>query len=137
VTGEVADTGAYLDNFAVAVAPLRIARGIQNKVLEAMAAGRPVVLTTLAATGINARNGQHYLIANDAPGTASAVVSLLQTRDRRTAVGHSARTFVQQHLNWDREMAKLDSTLIGKQPAGATRAAPTVGQRAQSAPLSA
>lgn len=112
VTGQVPDAGACIDGFAVAVAPLRIARGIQNKVLEAMAAARPVVLTTLAATGIDARNGQHYVIADDAPATASAVASLLQAPHRSAALGRSARAFVHQRFNWAHELAEFETLLM-------------------------
>ena len=114
VTGEVPNTGPYLDGFSVSVAPLRIARGLQNKVLEAMAAGRPVVLTSAAAAGIEARDDRDYLIADDADRTASAVTSLLRDPQRSTAVGRSARALVQEHFNWDHEMAKLEALLEEK-----------------------
>jgi glycosyltransferase involved in cell wall biosynthesis len=111
VVGEVPDAGACLERFTVSVAPLGIARGLQNKVLEAMAAARPVVLTSAAAAGIEATNGEHYVVADDANATAAAVVSLLGDPSRCAAMGRSARAFVERQFNWDREMGKLEALL--------------------------
>jgi sugar transferase (PEP-CTERM/EpsH1 system associated) len=121
VTGEVPSVEAYLQRIAVKVAPLRIARGIQNKVLEAMAAGRPVVLTTAAAAGIDARAGRDYLVADDAPSAASAVVSLLRSPQRSAAIGRSARAFVGDRFSWDGEMSKLEALLTGPASPGCER----------------
>lgn len=90
---------------------------------RALADGRPVVLTTLAAAGINAHGDEHHLLADDAASTASAVVSLLRTPDRRTAIRQSARAFVQQRFNWEDDMGRLGSLLFAKAP---TEFAPSV-----------
>ena len=80
VTGFVPDLNAHLNKAAVFVAPLRFAAGIQNKVLEAMAAGRPVVTTSLVNDGLGAQPGREILVADDATATAQQVVKLLPTR---------------------------------------------------------
>ena len=68
VTGAVADIRPYVAHAAVAVAPLRIARGIQNKVLEAMAMARPVVASPEAFEGVRATAGRDLLVADGADG---------------------------------------------------------------------
>src|SRR6185312_2261157 len=70
VTGRVADTRPYIAHASAVVAPLRIARGIQNKVLEAMAMAKPVVASRQAFEGVRARPGQDLLVAEGAEGTA-------------------------------------------------------------------
>lgn len=124
VVGEVSAVGAYLDGFAVAIAPLRIARGLQNKALEAMAAGRPLVLTPAAARGIGAEHGRQYLIAEDPVRFAAQVTALLADRRRAAALGEAARAFVADHFDWRREMAKLEALLAQPPAAVAPPAAP-------------
>ncbi len=116
VTGDVPDAGMYVDGFTVNVTPLRIARGLQNKVLEAMAAARPVVLTAAAVVGIPARDGRDYIVADHAESMAAAIVSLLNEPPKANAIGQSARAFVQDRFNWDREMAKLEALLDAGRP---------------------
>jgi len=116
VVGEVADAGAYVDAIAVHVTPLTIARGLQNKVLEAMAAGRATVVSSAAARGIDGQDGRHYVIADEDSAIADAVVSLLQDPVRATALGRSARAFVAERFNWDREMARLEALLVDHTP---------------------
>ena len=77
VTGRVPDVRPYLSHASVVVAPLRVARGIQNKVLEAMAMAKPVVATAACAGGLSARAGLEFDVAADAPGFASAVLAAL------------------------------------------------------------
>ena len=74
VTGTVDDVRPYLQHAAAVVAPLRLARGIQNKVLEAMAMGRPVVASASCAAPIDAVVGTELLAASDAEGFAAAGV---------------------------------------------------------------
>ena len=114
VVGEVGDVNDSLAGFMVSVAPLRIAQGIQNKVLEAMAAARPVVLSSAAARGISGTNGEHYLVADDADTTAQHVISLLRNHQRAERIGQTARSFVEATFDWHRELAKLDELLNSK-----------------------
>jgi glycosyltransferase involved in cell wall biosynthesis len=112
VIGEVEDVISFVSQFRVSVAPLRIARGLQNKVLEAMAAARPVVLTPAAATGIAASPGRHFLIADGASRFAHAVTSLLADPVRCQMVGQQARAYVAEHHCWQREMEHFESVVL-------------------------
>ena len=111
VVGEVENVPEFVQRFQVSVAPIRIARGLQNKVLEAMAAAKPVVLTTPAATGIHAQNGIHCIVADDPTRFADQVVTLLADAEQCKRIGQAARRYVVEHYSWDREMAKLESLL--------------------------
>jgi len=109
VTGSVPDVRPYLAHAACAVAPLRIARGVQNKVLEAMAMARAVVVTPQAAEGIRALAGVDYALAQGAAVFVNAVVQALRHPD--AAMGHSARTRIQRHYDWSRNLAAVDAWL--------------------------
>jgi sugar transferase (PEP-CTERM/EpsH1 system associated) len=111
VTGAVDDVRTWLNGADVVVAPLRIARGIQNKVLEAMAMARPVVASTAAAEGIDAVAGQHFMVAKDAAEEAIIVTSLLTDTKKRIALGKAAREHVIAHYGWDQQLAGLDRTM--------------------------
>ncbi|HXG02815.1 MAG TPA: TIGR03087 family PEP-CTERM/XrtA system glycosyltransferase [Candidatus Binatia bacterium] len=100
VTGSVPDVRPFLHEAAVAVAPLRIARGVQNKVLEAMAAGLPVVTTSVAHRGLDAIPGRHLLVEDDPTRFAETVIRLLATPALRAALGEAARRFVERHHSW-------------------------------------
>ncbi len=111
VTGRVNDVRGYVRYADVSVAPLRIARGLQNKVLEAMAMAKPVVATAKAFQGIDAQPGRDLLIGADAEGFAAAAVSLLSNRELAAQVGQYARTAVEQTYSWPDQMAGLDHVL--------------------------
>lgn len=111
VTGEVADVRPWLAGAQVVVAPLLIARGVQNKVLEAMAMARPVMLTPEAATGIGARDGDHFAIAEGAPALAAKVLALFDDTETARAMGEAARAFVLAHAGWDAVLAPLPGML--------------------------
>src|SRR5439155_25099055 len=92
VTGRVEDIRPYFDSAAVAVAPLRVARGLQNKVLEAMAMRVPVVSSPAAFAGISAVAGQDLLVAAEAREFSRDVVTLLRdpaARERFAAAGRA------------------------------------------------
>jgi polysaccharide biosynthesis protein PslH len=111
VTGTVREVQRYVDGFRVSVAPLRIGRGLQNKVLEAMSAARPVVLTSLAACGIAANDGEHYLVADTPEDFAARVVLLLNDGGKAHRIGRAAHRFVADHYHWPAEMGKLEAVL--------------------------
>lgn len=113
VTGAVDDVRTWLAGADVVVAPLRIARGIQNKVLEAMAMAKPVVASVAAAEGIKATKGKHLLVAKDVVGEAKAVIELLSDSDRRLALGTAARAHVIAHYGWDKQLAPLKGIMRG------------------------
>lgn len=111
VTGFVQDVRPYYAQADVCVIPLRLARGVQNKVLEAMSMGRPVVATSRANQGILAVPGHHLIVRDSVPGFRDAVLSLLENRDQKEALGRQARAFVCSHYDWDRNMAGLEACL--------------------------
>jgi polysaccharide biosynthesis protein PslH len=108
VTGAVDDVRTWLGSADVVVAPLRIARGIQNKVLEAMAMAKPVVASAAAAEGIAAKDRKHFCIAKSVEQEAKIVSELLAGNDGRLALGHAARAHVIEHYGWDMQLAALD-----------------------------
>lgn len=109
VTGSVPDIRPYLAHADVAVAPLRIARGIQNKVLEAMAMARPVVASPEAHEGVRAVAGQDLLVANGAEAMAEAVAQVLA--GTRPGLGIAARAAVLAGHDWKATLARLDDML--------------------------
>jgi len=108
VTGFVDSVTDWVQRAAVAVAPLRIARGIQNKVLEAMACGLPIVGTTSATQGVEGQNGRDYLVADDATALADHVCDLLADPARASELGKAARAFVEQNYHWEAVFRHLD-----------------------------
>jgi sugar transferase (PEP-CTERM/EpsH1 system associated) len=111
VTGRVDDVRPFLESAAVSVAPLRIARGLQNKVLEAMAMRVPVVASSAAARGIEAVPDRDLLVADDADGFAGAVAGLLAYGARRERYAEAGRACVTANHDWDRLLARLDGLL--------------------------
>ena len=111
VTGYVDDTRDYLRRAAVSIAPLRVARGIQNKVLEALAMGLPTVGTTSATQGVEGTPGTDYIVADEARDFADAVIQLLEDPAEGRALGDRARTFVEDKYRWDNCLSPLDGVL--------------------------
>jgi glycosyltransferase involved in cell wall biosynthesis len=107
VWGEVPDVRPFLAAADIVLAPLAIARGVQNKVLEAMAMARPVVLSHEAATGIDALDGEHYAVGRDDDALAAQILALLSDPDRARAMGAAARRFVIERKGWDAALAPL------------------------------
>ena len=107
VTGSVPDVRSWLAAADVVAAPLRIARGIQNKVLEAMAMARPVVASPAAFEGIEAEPGRHLLVADGAEAQAEAIAGLLEDRERAEAMGQGARRRMEQVYRWEARLASL------------------------------
>ena len=108
VTGFVEDTRVWLERAAVSVAPLRIARGIQNKVLEALAMGLPVVGTSSATQGVEGEPGRHFVLADSPAEQAEAICALLDEPERARALGRAGRAFVEEHYAWERVLGALD-----------------------------
>jgi polysaccharide biosynthesis protein PslH len=108
VTGQVPDVRPYLRTSAVGVVPLLLARGIQNKVLEAMAVGLPVVTTPGVFAGTGAREGEGILVANDPAGFAATVVGLLRDPTWARQLGRQGRSFVERECSWEANLALLE-----------------------------
>lgn len=111
VTGAVPDIRAWLAAADVVVAPLRTARGIQNKVLEAMAMARPVVASPAAFEGIDAVPGRDLIVAEGPRAEADAVLALLDDRIASSALGEAARARVIARYGWDAALAPLAEIL--------------------------
>lgn len=108
VTGRVDEVQPYLKFATAAVAPLRIARGIQNKVLEAMAMGKPSIVTLDALEGITATPGEDVLVAKNAEDFANAA-DILVNDSRAEAIGRNARRRVEQDFSWPAQFENLDA----------------------------
>ena len=111
VSGTVADVRPYLSHAAVVVAPLRLARGVQNKVLEAMAMARPVVCASACAEAIDAETGLHLLAAETAPDFVLQIDRLLADADFAADLGRLGRQFVLDHFSWDARLSPIDDIL--------------------------
>lgn len=108
VTGTVPDVRPYLEHAAAVVAPLRVARGIQNKILEAMAMQQPVVTVSSCAEAIGATEGQGLYRADTAEGFVHTVDSLLGSPQTANPVGEKARRYVLDHFSWDAHLSGID-----------------------------
>ncbi|MDR3212617.1 MAG: TIGR03087 family PEP-CTERM/XrtA system glycosyltransferase [Azoarcus sp.] len=113
VTGGVPDVRPYLAHADVVEAPLRIAHGIQNKVLEAMAMARPAVVSAAAATGLAAGAEKEFEVAADAEEFAALTLGLLADAARGDAMGRRAREAVRARYGWPAHLARLDD-LMGR-----------------------
>ena len=111
VTGFVDDTRDYLRRASVSVAPLRVARGIQNKVLEALAMGLATVGTTSATQGVEGLDGRDYLVHDDVAGQVEAVCGLLRDPTRAGELGLQGRAFVEERYDWEVTLQPLDHIL--------------------------
>ncbi len=113
VTGEVPDVRPYLRKATVAVAPIAYGVGIQNKVLEAMAVGTPVVCTPQAVSALQTVNGQDLLVAEDEAGQAQAIVGLLSDPARAARIGANGRAYIEEHHDWSRITERLEAIYHG------------------------
>lgn len=109
VVGAVDDIRQWLAAADVVVAPLRIARGIQNKVLEAMAMNKPVVVSSTAAQGIEANHGEHFMVAENAQDEACAVVNLLNDPASAKDLGKAGGALMREHYLWENQLAALEN----------------------------
>lgn len=107
VAGAVDDIRPWIASADIVVAPLRIARGIQNKVLEAMAMARPVVASAAAAEGIAATPGTHFMVAADDTAMAAAINALVSDPARSAAMGQAARAHMLECYQWHAQLAPL------------------------------
>lgn len=107
VWGEVPDVRPFLAGADIVLAPLAIARGVQNKVLEAMAMARPVVLTPEAATGIGGVDGLHFAIADGDRALAETITNLIADGSRALAMAAAARRFTVAEKSWAAALAPL------------------------------
>ncbi|MGQ0552055.1 MAG: glycosyltransferase family 4 protein [Planctomycetota bacterium] len=111
VSGEVADVPAELGRLAVFAAPLQTGRGLANKIVEALAAGRPTVISPWAARALTGQPGRDYLVAEGAEATAAAIAGLLRDPQRRDALGQAGRAYVRAAHDWDTVLSGLMAEL--------------------------
>jgi glycosyltransferase involved in cell wall biosynthesis len=107
VTGFVEDVRPFLHRAAVVVIPLSAGTGIKNKVLEAMAAARPVVMTPVAAEGIAVQDGVHGFVRDETDGLVDAVASVLADRSAAQQLGRAARALVTERYGWKARIDEL------------------------------
>ncbi|MEC5387222.1 TIGR03087 family PEP-CTERM/XrtA system glycosyltransferase [Uliginosibacterium sp. H3] len=129
VTGTVPDVRPWLRHAHAVVAPLRVARGVQNKILEAMAMGRPVVASATCAVGISARQGEELFVADATPEWVEAVSSLLADTARAEQAGQLARQRVLSDYSWEAHLQQFRQLIEGeRKPLVGSVGAASVGQ---------
>ncbi len=111
VTGSVPDVRPYIRGSALMVAPLAIARGTQNKILEAMAMGVPVVTSSIAAGGVDAEAGQHLAVADEAEALAEAILRITGDAAERARLSTAGRERMLSHHAWPHSMRRLDGII--------------------------
>ena len=110
LTGDVPDVRPFLSG-AVAIVPLQLARGVQNKVLEAMAMGCATIASSPALEGISTVPGRHVLKADSPEEWINAVAGVIDDPSLRTAIGHAARHYIVRHHTWPEKLKVLDELL--------------------------
>jgi len=117
VWGEVPDVRPFLAGADAVLAPLSIARGVQNKVLEAMAMARPVLITGEAATGLPGRDGTHFAVGDSDEALARRALDMLAEPDAAREMGEAARRLVVETASWPAMLAALPE-IVGAPPSG-------------------
>lgn len=112
VTGFVDDIMPYFNNAHIFVAPFRIARGVQNKVLQAFACALPVVATSMGAEGIDCINNEHLLIADDAANFQQAIFNLIDDSGMAQRLGDNACNLIHSEYTWESKLAPLNALLL-------------------------
>ena len=107
VTGFIEDIKPYFDQANIFVAPFRLARGVQNKVLQAFASGLPVVSTPMGAEGIKCVDQRDILLASSADDFVSCIASLMQNLDKYDEISRNALNVIHQHYAWNSVLAPL------------------------------
>lgn len=123
VVGTVPDVRPYLHRARVAIVPLRLARGVQNKVLESLALGKPTVAAPPALAALGVEPGIHLLTASSAADWEAAVLRLLDDEPFGRQLGAAGRRYTEDHHAWDRCLEPL-AALLGLEPIMPARAGP-------------
>lgn len=111
VTGSVPQVQPYVRRSALMVAPLAIARGTQNKILEAMAMGVPVVTSRVAAGGVDALPGEHLLVADTPEEIAAAVLRIAENPAERARLAAAGRARMLSHHSWESSLQRFDAII--------------------------
>ncbi|MCD6459377.1 TIGR03087 family PEP-CTERM/XrtA system glycosyltransferase [bacterium] len=112
VTGSVDDIRPYLKQAKLAVIPLRMARGIQNKILESVSMGLPVVTTSIAYEGLNLKKGLDIIVEDDPLKFADQVISLLQDKNKRKQISLNAKQCLMKSYGWNANLKKMEEILL-------------------------
>jgi glycosyltransferase involved in cell wall biosynthesis len=112
VTGTVPDVRPWLWGSKVSIVPLRIGGGTRLKIFEAMAAGVPVVSTTIGAEGLGTRDGDTIRIADSAEDFAAACIALLDDPAERERLSHRALQMVTERYSWDAVACAFEKLLV-------------------------
>ena len=113
VTGGVPDIRPYLESAGVFVCPLRYGAGIKNKILAALAMGKPVVATPVSVDGLELRDGHEVLIGSDARGFAERVIELFRQADRGQGLARAGQQLVTRKYSWTASARLLEEALDG------------------------
>ena len=124
VTGSVLDVRPFIRSSALMVAPLNIARGTQNKILEAMAMGVPVVTSRIAAGGVDAQAETHFLVADTPTEYCEAILQVLENPAERQRLAIAGRQRMLSHHAWPQSMHRLDQIIARCIDAFANRPTP-------------
>ena len=111
VTGYVEEMLPYLHQATVGLDPLLIGAGLQNKMLEGMASGLPMVVTPVANEGIGATHGKEVLVAGDEDSFANEVIMLIQNPEKRKEIGEKARNFICRKWTWEHYFSELEDEM--------------------------
>lgn len=114
VTGSVPDVRPYVSRAALTIAPLEIARGTQNKILESMAMGVPVICSRQAAGGVDAVPGEHLIACNGREESLEAILALLQQPERRAQFAAAGRARVLSYHSWPASMRRVDALIASQ-----------------------
>ena len=109
VTGYVPDIRPYISRATVFVCPMVGGSGIQNKLLQAMAMGTPVVTSSIAIQSLDVIDGEHLLVADEPQKFAEAVISLLNDKNLQNKLSANARKYVEEHHDWNTSGLKLEA----------------------------
>ena len=111
VVGAVNNLSAYMSDSACFVCPIRSGAGLQNKILEAMAMGLPVVTSKVGFEGLGAVEGLDLLVANNAEDFAKKIISIVKNRDIRNTLSLKARRFIEKNYSWQQEVKHLEQIM--------------------------
>jgi len=114
VTGGVPDVRVVLERMDVSVAPMRIAQGLQNKVLEAMASAKPVVMSCRAEEGLGGEHGRDYIVSKSDEAFIRDVRHLLRDASERRRIGEAARQYVATHHRWGDMLSRFELIVTGQ-----------------------
>jgi sugar transferase (PEP-CTERM/EpsH1 system associated) len=112
--GSVPDVRVHLRESSAVIAPLLIARGVQNKVLEAMSCRRAVVCSSGAAQGIDAVDGEHFLVAHDPQQWADQLEKVLTQRDFRAQLAAAGRARIEERYTWEQQLRPMLRLISGE-----------------------